>query len=77
MRMKQYQNPSADVGNKIKNVVRYTSRAECSGVCFRHKSRYNSCPPSSDITGNRLNSPTLRFAAAKGSSFSIPNKYNR
>lgn len=43
----------------------------------RHKSKYRSCPPSRESTGNILNSPTERFAKANGRKNSLQNKYSR
>nr|WP_293971943.1 hypothetical protein [uncultured Ruminococcus sp.] len=46
------------------NVIIFTVLCETVSLKNLLKIRYNSCPPSSDITGRILNSPTERFAAA-------------
>jgi hypothetical protein len=58
-------NPKVASGKIIIKVITFTILCETVSLKNLLKIKYKSCPPSSDITGRILNSPTEKFAAAK------------
>jgi len=57
-------NPKNASGKIIINVLTFTILCETVSLKNLLRIKYKICPPSSDITGKILNSPTERFAAA-------------
>ena len=70
-------NPITISGNrKINDVTSTIFSAILSSKCL-HSMIYISCPPSSDITGSKLNIHTDKLAMANTINKLLPNKYNR
>lgn len=70
-------NPIAARGKINMKVITLTALSADFSENRLHSIRNKICPPSSDITGIRLNNPTDKFAAANGKNKSSQNKYNR